>query len=270
VFDVLVRALGCLIIASAGWPLWIGWRAVGGTTLRPTLYWLLASWLAWLAAVACDLLDWPRRPVTFLALALTACAGVSVLGARRPGLGAWNFVTLGLLAVLLMPLIEQPWSSPHWSLDAPRTAFISLVLAVGLLNYLPTRWGFVVVVLGSMLGLGVARLSSPAGPVPSANDFHAGAAAILGLGTWAVCLILSRPSRADLMIDRDWRRFRDHYGLMWAKRVQEQFNQAAGHAGHAERLGWSGLSPPSSLPNEKKEQLHELLLAVIKRFGVYA
>jgi hypothetical protein len=38
----------------------------------------------------------------YLALCLTGCVGVAVLGARRPGVGAWDFVLLGLLAVLLL------------------------------------------------------------------------------------------------------------------------------------------------------------------------
>src|SRR2546423_30545 len=80
----------------------------------------------------------PLDPTRYLALCLTGCAGVAVLGARRPHVGAWNFVVLGLLAVMLLPLLETVIAGAP-SLDVLRVLFLSATLGVGMLNYLPTR-----------------------------------------------------------------------------------------------------------------------------------
>ena len=66
---------------------------------------------------------WPGSRVAALgytALSLTGCAGVAVLGARRPGVGPWNFVLLGLLAVMLLPLAEGLLSRGALHLAGPR------------------------------------------------------------------------------------------------------------------------------------------------------
>src|SRR5882724_2886965 len=96
-----MRSVNLILLFGTAYPLWHAWRANATTTLRPSIAWGAAAWLAWLAAFA---LDDPTNLWRYLALSLTACAGVSVLGARRPGVGAWNFVVVGLLAVLLIPV----------------------------------------------------------------------------------------------------------------------------------------------------------------------
>src|SRR5438128_1202792 len=77
------------------------------TTLRQATLWAGAAWGCWLlvflAAARGEKNVFLGR---HLALALTGCAGVAVLGARRPGVRAWNFVVCGLLAVLLLPMVE--------------------------------------------------------------------------------------------------------------------------------------------------------------------
>jgi hypothetical protein len=257
----------CLAVASAGWPLWQALRAARGTTLLPTVTWLIGSWLAWLGVAMCLLLSWPLWPVMQIALALTACAGVSVLGARRPGFGAWSFVTLGLLAVLLLPLLEQPWSAPHWSVDAPRSIFLGLVLAVGLLNYAPTRWGPTAALTAGPLGFAVWALAAPPAREEVPMAVWALALSALVISVWTTWALLRKHRLAGNPIDQLWSSFRDRYGLAWAKRVQEQFNQAASHAGCRERLTWRGMTA-SELSGERQAELFELLQAVLKRFGL--
>ncbi|MBI3468144.1 MAG: hypothetical protein HY000_34495, partial [Planctomycetes bacterium] len=43
--------------------------------------------------------------------------------------------------------------------------------------------------------------------------------------------------------DRVWLDFRDDFGFVWAKRVQDRFNAAAGQLGWPIVLGWSGFRP---------------------------
>src|SRR5580704_7733960 len=85
------------LIAAGALPVllacWINRRA----SLIHALAWGIAAWIAWLvSAVDGTIL------ARYLALCITACAGVAVLGARRPGAAAWNAVVAGLLAVLLI------------------------------------------------------------------------------------------------------------------------------------------------------------------------
>src|SRR5262249_12108921 len=83
-------------------PLWRAWRALEGTTLRPAWMWAALAGGAWCLAAR---LGGPPG-LRYLPLSLTACAGVAVLGARRPGAAAWNFVVAGLLALLARPYLE--------------------------------------------------------------------------------------------------------------------------------------------------------------------
>ena len=79
---------------------------------------------------------WSR--VRYCALCMTGCAGIAVLGARRPHVFAWNFVVLGLFAVMVLPLIETQIIGTH-PVDTLRILFMGGTIAVGILNYLPTR-----------------------------------------------------------------------------------------------------------------------------------
>ena len=81
----------------------------------------LLAWLVWSTALWHPTVSW-----RYTALCLTGCAGVAVLGARRPGVAAWHFVPLGLLAVLLMPLAEG-WG--HLQLSPVRAGFLGATLA---------------------------------------------------------------------------------------------------------------------------------------------
>ena len=64
----------------------------------------------------------------YVALALTGCVAVAVLGARRPGAAAWNLVVGGLLVVLLLPLAEGALIGTPIHLGTFRTTFLAAVL----------------------------------------------------------------------------------------------------------------------------------------------
>jgi hypothetical protein len=74
------------------------------------------------------------------------------------------------------------------------------------------------------------------------------------------------PSRATRHpLDQSWLNFRDAYGLVWAVRVQEQFNSAAAHAGLDFRLRWPGIRPQPGSSAEAGAAA-DLLTALLKRF----
>src|SRR5437870_10972643 len=108
--------LTCAVMLTAAFPLVRAWGASRRSTLLQAVYWAWAAWAGWLLTfVAAALGDIEESALgRHLALSLTACAGVAVLGARRPGVTAWNFVVCGLLAVLLLPVAQ--------SLGAPQLA----------------------------------------------------------------------------------------------------------------------------------------------------
>jgi hypothetical protein len=258
---------GLIVHAASGYVLWRLWQARRNWSLSHALGWLAAAWLAWLVSGLAVLADWPTRPWRYVALAVTAGAGVAVFGARRPNLFAWDFVVAGLLAVLALPLLEPGLSAAEWSLDEPRSLFLALLLAVAVLNYLPTRWGPLAAGAGAVLLVEVAHLSRAAGwsqnlPWPPGTSlFLLGSLFWLGLLWSSLGGGRSRPHELTKL----WREFRDSYGLVWGQRALEQFNSAAAHAGMVTRLGWRGVLPTASASAREEEALH-LLGAVLKRF----
>src|SRR5262249_14364415 len=137
-----MNALLAAALLTGFYPLARALAANRSTTLRPTLAWAAATQ----AALAAAALDPASRTLSYLALCLGGCAGVAVLGARRPGVGAWNFVLGGLLAVLLLP-VATGLGTPR--LEPAHLIFLGATLTVGLLNYLPTRIGVAAVLAGT-------------------------------------------------------------------------------------------------------------------------
>ncbi len=240
-----------LTMLTALFPLARAWAGNRATTLRPALAWAAAAAVAWAAA---DLYP-DSEALAYLALCSSGCAGIAVLGARRPGVGAWNFVVGGLLAVLLLPVASGPGTR---RLETAHVLFLGATLAVTLLNHLPTRLGVAVPLAGIAFGLDLARL---AGAVIPAALLLAGRV-LLVLAPWAAWLALRKAAPAS-EVDRLWLGFRNRYGFLWAQRVREQFNRSAASAGLRARLGWSGVRPAEAAGGEELSTLRALL----KRFG---
>lgn len=248
-----------LLRLTALYPLLRAWQANRHTTLRPAVAWAVAAWACWVAVASGEAGEWglagPLGP--YLALALTCCAGVSVLGSRRPGVAAWNgVVVVGLLAVLLLPA-AQGWGQPR--LHPAHLLFLSITLGVIVLNYLPTRLGLAAALFGLGCALETAQLAGAALPGWILLTGSIAQPCALWLG-----LLLARGRYPADPFDRTWRTFRDRFGLFWSLRVREQVNRAAANSGWAMELGWSGRQEqqrPS--PVEALALLH----AVLKRFG---
>ncbi len=265
-----MQLLHGLIFLGSAYPLWLAWRANRRTTLLQAVNWAVAAWVAWLGAVAlCGAEAAParRETVRYLALCVTGCAGVAVLGARRPGVGAWNFVLLGLLAVLLLPLVQGLLLGSH-ALDQVRLVFLGATLGVGVLNYLPTRLAPAAVLMAAGCGWEMlARARAPAGP--SAGPFEPGWLC-LALAPWAAVLSWRTAPAARSEFDRIWLDFRNRFGLVWGQRLREQFNNAAANAGWTVTLAWQGLlrlaGGPAQEPRERDE-IVATLRALLRRFG---
>lgn len=212
--------LACGVFLLTGlYPLYRAWRAVRETTLRQALVWVVLAWLGWCVAWGSG----GGREGRYLALSVAACAGVAVLGGRRPGAGAWNFVVGGLLLVLCRPFLQ---GLGELRLEPAHLVLLGGVLAVGVLNYLPTGGGLAAAVLAVWTGVEIASLAElvdvPAGVMP----------AMLAVVPWLWMQRLRRGSkREESALAETWRRFRDTFGVLWALRMGEQYARALENAG---------------------------------------
>jgi hypothetical protein len=250
-----------LLLLTGFYPLWRAWRANRDTTIRPAVAWAAGAWAAWCAAAwaAAASPGDPPRLWWYAPLCLTGCASVAVFGARRPVVGAWNFVVAGLLAVLLLPVAEGLGNPRPTEAEA---IFLAATLTVGLLNYLPTPMGIAllpvgiacVVEMASFAGWADLRRWEPAGLV------------LLAVAPWAGLGLARRspPERSEF--DRLWLDFRDRFGAVWALPAREQFNRAAANAGWPVALDWRGLRLTGQGPPDLAAPL-AALRALLKRFG---
>jgi hypothetical protein len=245
-----------VLMLTSALPLAWAWRASHRTTLAHALAWATLAWLAWFG-LALALAGGVNVSVAarYGAICLTGCAGIAVLGARRPGVVAWHFVVFGLLTILMLPLAE---GFGELDLRGPRIVFLAVVLAVGFLNYLPTRLLPMAALLVGICGAEVWSMAQAPGKPLRAWEIMA-----VGAAPWAA-LVSLRWRRPASEFDRTWQGLRDGFGALWAERTRQQFNRAAANAGLSGRLGWGGLR--AALAAER-EPLLELLHALFKRFG---
>jgi hypothetical protein len=246
-------------------PFALAWQANRRTSLRHAVLWAVAAWLGWGAALALGDTAAPGvEPGRYLALCLTGGAGVAVLGARRPHVGAWNFVVVGLLGVMLLPLAESLVIGTD-PVDPLRIVFMAATAGVVVLNYLPTRAGPAAVLLGAGCAGEMVLLFAPGWIAPSAGwGFHLLILAV----PWVGWLAWRRPRTEAAPFDRLWLDFRDRLGLLWGQRAREQFNHAAAHAGWPVQLRWRGLRRvgPGAISTEAQQEMVRTLRAVLKRF----
>ncbi len=252
-----------LLFLSGIVPLFRAICANRDTTLRQPLLWALLAWAVW-TAVAWSHLPRFRLPVGlghYLAICLTGCAGVAVLGAHRPGVGAWNFVVAGLLAVLLLPVLN---GLGELRLETAHRLFLSVTLAVPVLNYLPTRLGPSVVLLAIGCGLEMWQMD---GSNRSENVGWGVGEGLVSIAPWAAWASFRLRSASGTEFDRLWLAYRDRYGFVWGQRMREQFNRAASHAGWPVVLRWKGLHAMRAEGLPASDALLATLCAVVTRFG---
>lgn len=265
-----------LLFLSGAWPLLRAWQQVRTTSLAHALVWATGTWGMWvvLSGLTMTGATGVLPAGRYVGLCLVACAGVAVLGARRPGVAAWNFVVLGLLAVLLLSWLEGFVTGAAVEWGGVRAVFLAGTLGLVALNYLPTRLGVAAVCLAAgcaleLVGLGAAGRVSDLG---CARDWPV-AEFFLALVPWAAWAGLHWHSRPPLAVDDVWLAFRDAYGLVWAQRVREQFNRAVAHDGLPVVLGWQGLrsTDDGATPDAAAQSASDAILqALFKRFGLVA
>jgi hypothetical protein len=258
-----MQAVHLALFVLGLWPLSRAWLATRRTALFHAVLWGHAAWLAWGVTLVSSVGIHPD-PAVYVALCLTACAGVAVFGARRPQVTAWNFVVLGLFAVMVLPLVET-WLIGARSLDWLRITFLAVTLAVAVLNYLPTRIGPAAFLLGLGCAAELVAVAAPT-PLPLGPEADAVRLCVLAapLAAWLTVRLLPRDEPSEL--DRTWRDFRDRWGVVWAQRVREQFSRSAANAGWPVTLSWQGFVFRGETNHPMQHEVAATLQALLKRF----
>jgi hypothetical protein len=263
-------------LAGAFWPLWKAWNGARGTALQGAVLWAAA---ACALGIAAELACWAERPgsgrvvaghLTYLSALSALAALVSVLGARTPGAVGWALLMGLLVLVMLIPWLEAPTLLRHAGgmgrlrLDAPWSLFYALLVVAGVTNYLPTRYGPAALWLAPGFVLEYLGLQRSDWPLQRRALVWAVFPWTLMAAVWLAFALAPRhrhaPDRSGL--ERLWLWFRDHWGVVWALRVQEWFNRAAQAARWPVRLNWFGvvpLAPDAIAPDAAAARLKSLI-----------
>jgi hypothetical protein len=238
---IAVLLLGLLAIC--------GWR-VRGTTLLAVVCWTALC----VFVIAGSSLrqsepavgDWRLLPLAFAAIMIVFCPGMALLGAKRPQNGPWQLIVFSLWVILALPGLEA-WvrgSEMIAELHPARSWFLAILLLVGTVNHLPTRfWRSTL-----LFAAGQAVLVAPWLPVQW-SAFAPEYVVPITLGLWVLAIgwaVISTAvvSGADVKqlvpLDRPWVEFRDAFGAVWALRVIERINSAATAYQWPIRLNWDG------------------------------
>ncbi len=248
------------------WPLGVAWWRLWSTSLCHALGWAAIAWLASGAALLFEPQPSPGWSVyRYTSLCLMGATAVAVLGARRPHVEAWNFVLLGLLGVMFLPVFES-WILRTNPADPLRILFLTATLVAGILNYISWLHFPANLVFAVFCGWEIVRLYELNETVSAAN-VPIGEISLLSVPWLMLGRLQSlRPERYE--VNRIWRDFRVRYGMFWSLRVREQFNNSLRHAGIAVELAWHGIegAAAASFDPALDAELSRILRATLKRF----
>jgi hypothetical protein len=210
---------------------------------------------------------------------------MSVLGARRPTIRVWPwFVILPMIVVLGMPLASS-WQSfdraSRLQLETPVLAGFGLVLVMSAGNYLGTRFSLSALLFIAAMLLAAASIAA-AVPDETTQQYHFRLWAV-GLLSFAVA-VASRPASttagaspgdneisAHGRFDHLWVDFRNLFGIVWAKRLQDRINAVAQQETWPVRLENSGFVPTSNtaekeVPTASDERIEVAMRWFLRRF----
>ena len=255
----ILTVLGLLSLVPLGWQLR---RAVAGTTLRLAWGWLVLLWGTW-TGVCCATAWWPELPagvreqLWYGVAVLGLCPPIAVLGAKRPMSRVWGWFIIAPLVLIFAWPAASAWGRRFlhapWNLEEPVCVGYLVVLIMGLGNYLGTR-----LTLSTLLyGWGLLCLIVPLCPPLADRWFADSTARLCATG----CLILAGwcgaglsrrrpvpaagPTASPHPFDRLWDDFRNHFGIVWAKRFQDRYNDLA------QKNGWPAeLTPAGFVPRD--------------------
>lgn len=186
-----------------------------------------------------------RSTATYLnyaAAAVVIAPTLAQLGAKSPQNGAWQFIVVTLVVVLVLPVV-QGWAYGDES-PAVHLLFRWLLVAhvfLGVGNYLFTRFAGPAVLLGAgELALIAEYLPYYAQPASRGRELVGLGCLVAAIGlAWAVVYFRSRTERS---LDRLWSDFRDAYGAVWTLRIAERLNASARLHRWPVEFSWDGIA----------------------------
>jgi len=229
----------------------------------------------------------------YCAAAGTFCPLMAVLGAKRPQDRGWQWVVGALWVVLLVPALQTIAARSGVELELYGVWRLLLValIAMGVLNYLPTRFAIPALLFAAgqllLLGSYLFGLKDPRGTQSCGLGLMLlAAAAVVAIGgkrktqggertdTGALGADASIVSMSNLSLR--WLRFRDAWGAFWALRIMQRVNQTAELSGWPVRLEWShGFVPkkeavepeqPPLIDGATASQVQQSLDTLLRRF----
>ncbi len=227
---------------------------IRGTALEPAWLCAVLVWMTWLIVTGVTVETFPGHPwagmLWYFCAVLALTPPIAVLGARRPTFRSWTwFVLVPLVLVFgwpLVPSLRDLRGAASFNIEEPVVVGYGLVLLMGAGNYLGLRHTLAALLWMAGLLLVVLPLC------PATTGWAPGAQTGRLWGT--LCLIAAawiadrqsarRPgarSDARQRLDGVWRDFCDLFGIVWARRIQERFNDDARQKGVPLRLGMHGL-----------------------------
>jgi len=256
-------------------------RQSRGTTLRAPCLWALASTASLvLNAVVESLQENSEQGIglsalRFAAAASTFCPLMAVLGAKRPQNRGWQWVVLTLWIVVVWPAAQAVLlpTGLHLELSAVWKLFLLGLVAIGLLNYLPTRNWLAACIFAAgqtvLLNDFLWRwnLLAPQWTVAVGLGGFLTAASLVGIRNHKKQKKVRRESEPDLAeLDRRWLDFRDAFGALWALRILARINQTAEVSQWSIRLSWSGFEASREPTAKQLGELEQVMSTLLRRF----
>jgi hypothetical protein len=255
----VLHLIACLaaVVTAAGAA--AGAVLVRGSTAVPAALWAVAAGLALAAEMGCaaagGLADPAVRAAARLAVvALALCPAMSLLGAKRPQHGVWQFIVATLGVVLAMPAVSAALVRPGTLPDVHLLGrcFMLVLAIVGWLNFVATRHSLAatlvtagqLVLLRPFLPLAATAEAFAAPAVDSAACLLAAAGAALAavqsaLAPARIAAGTGHPVAAR--IDPVYLAVRETLGAAWTLRIAERFDAVAASRGWPCRLGFAGI-----------------------------
>lgn len=264
---------------------------VRGTTAVPAAWWSVIAWLAVAAEMALRSQGRLVEPgyaasMRLVVVALSLCPAMSLLGAKRPQHGVWQFIVASLAVVLALPVgravVAMPGSMPDVHVLAEW--FMLVLAAVGWMNFIATRRGLAAtLVTGGQVVLmrpflpGLAMDSQITSVIDSpAIDCIAVCTAMAGtlvaaLQGWLQDGVRQTAKNAAHplanAIDRQFFALRETLGAAWALRIAERFDQIAGGRGWPCRLTFAGLRvSETGVDDGWQRDARRAFVALMRRF----
>ena len=281
----LLVGCGCALVAAmaAAFGAWL----VRGSTAVPAALWAVAAAGCLAAEMAVRAVGGLADPATgaaarLVSLALAVCPTMSLLGAKRPQHGIWQFIVASLGVVLALPAISATLVRPGTLPDVHmlERGFLMVLLVVGWMNFIGTRHAAAATLVTVGLGLlargflpfvptGLAESAAPELEAIACGSLALGAAIAAAQSAWAAGQPRrdrAAPSIAAL-VGPSYAAIRETLGAAWTLRIAERFNTVAAERGWPCRLQFRGLEVGGD-PDDTAWQRDALraLRALFRRF----